>query len=134
MRREGPIAAFSRIELVAVIFILILFGSIGVAFVGRSQQAKTAQCASNLRQLGVGVSQYTKENESRLPFAYIQYTECVSSRAKPPIISRVKTTHPLRRNTVLCSRRLAAHCGGERTQSESTTCDSDPASAGLVQA
>ena len=59
---------------------------------------------------------------------------CVSSRAKPPTISRVKTTHPLRRNTVLCSRRLAAHCGGERTQSESTTCDSGPVSAGLVQA
>ena len=34
----------------------------------------------------------------------------------------------MRRNTDLCSRRLAAHCGGERTQSESTTCDSGPVS------
>ena len=75
MRLEGSIAAFSRIELVIVIFVLILFGSVGVAFIGRSQQAKIVQCASNLKQLGVGMALYTKENDSQLPFAYIQYTE-----------------------------------------------------------
>ena len=75
MNVRGSVVAFTRIELLSVIFILFLLGSVGTAFIGRSKQAKIAQCASNLEQLGTGMSSYTRENDSRLPFAYIQYTE-----------------------------------------------------------
>lgn len=74
-------AAFSRVDLAVMVFILMALGAIGAAFVARSQQAKIAQCASNLKELGMGMALYTKEDDDKLPFACIQYDDDLDSVA-----------------------------------------------------
>jgi prepilin-type processing-associated H-X9-DG protein len=68
-------AAFSRLDLIVVLSIVTCLGAIGATAIAMSQHARMAQCASNLKQLGAATSLYSKDNDDRLPFAYIQYTE-----------------------------------------------------------
>ena len=60
--------AFTLIELLVVIAIVaILAALIFPVFSGVRENARRAACASNLRQLGLAFSQYTEDNDERLP-------------------------------------------------------------------
>lgn len=60
--------AFTLVELLTVLAILGILGAILVPVVGGVRaQARSAQCASNLRQIGMAILGYASENKGRLP-------------------------------------------------------------------
>lgn len=62
------LAAFTLIELLMVIAIIAVLAAMLVPAVGTVRDsARSAQCASNLRQLGVGALSYTTDWEGNLP-------------------------------------------------------------------
>jgi prepilin-type N-terminal cleavage/methylation domain-containing protein len=64
----GPPKAFTLIELLTVIAIIAILAGILIPVVGRVRdQARIAVCASNLRQVGVGLYLYASDNDDRLP-------------------------------------------------------------------
>ncbi len=61
-------SAFSLIELLTVIAIVTLLLAVLLPTLGRARQhGKLAVCASNLRQLGVGVTSYANVNKQIIP-------------------------------------------------------------------
>lgn len=60
--------AFTLIELLVVISILALFATILFPVFGRVREnARRTSCASNLKQIGLGIAQYTQDNDDVLP-------------------------------------------------------------------
>ena len=60
--------AFTLLEMLVVLAIVALLASLTTAAVHRGlESARAAACASNLRQLGVGLSAYLAEHEQRMP-------------------------------------------------------------------
>src|SRR6476619_1294314 len=60
--------AFTLVELLVVIGIIALLISILLPALGKArQQAKTVQCLSNLRQMGMGWQLYLNQSKGRLP-------------------------------------------------------------------
>jgi prepilin-type N-terminal cleavage/methylation domain-containing protein/prepilin-type processing-associated H-X9-DG protein len=61
-------SAFTLIELLTVIAIIGILAAIIIPTVGRVRQsAKSAQCLSNLRQMGMGFTLFAADNKGRLP-------------------------------------------------------------------
>ncbi len=66
--RPGPTLAFTLIELLAVIAVVGILAAILIPAVGKvRERAKETECASNLRQIGVGVGLYQAENNGSFP-------------------------------------------------------------------
>src|SRR5579871_1790353 len=66
LRRSG----FTLIELLVVIAILsILAAILFPVFAQAREKARQAACASNMRQMGLGVQMYTQDYDERLPLA-----------------------------------------------------------------
>lgn len=60
--------AFTLIELLIVIAIIVLLAAILFpAFARARESAKRSSCASNLKQLGLGMQQYVEDNDGRFP-------------------------------------------------------------------
>ena len=75
-----PTRGFTLIELLVVISIIALLVAILLPSLRRARdQGKLAVCASNLRELGLGVHMYAGENNGRLP------TGPAPPQAPPPI-------------------------------------------------
>jgi prepilin-type processing-associated H-X9-DG protein len=68
------IAAFSRIDLVAVILTLAALGTVATVFAAHSRRTRPlTQCSFNLKELGIAMAIYTGDNNRCLPFAFIKY-------------------------------------------------------------
>ncbi len=64
-------AAFTLVELLVVIGIIAILISVLLPTLGRAREsAKTAQCLSNLRQMGVAMQMYLSEKRYVVPAAY----------------------------------------------------------------
>lgn len=61
-------SAFSLIELLVVVLIVAVLASLLLPALGQIRGlARTAQCASNMRQTGMFISEYCGDNEGRFP-------------------------------------------------------------------
>jgi prepilin-type processing-associated H-X9-DG protein/prepilin-type N-terminal cleavage/methylation domain-containing protein len=67
-RFPDEVAAFTLIELLTVISILVILASLLFAALPKQMEnARNAQCQSNLRQIGAAVFAYAAENQGALP-------------------------------------------------------------------
>ena len=73
-RRRAPEPgrqAFTLVELLVVIAIIgILMGLLLPAIQAAREAARRMSCASNMRQLGLGIAQFTNVHEGNFPFTY----------------------------------------------------------------
>ena len=71
-RRNG----FTLIELLVVIAIIAILASILFPVFARAREnARRTSCASNLKQIGLGVLQYTQDYDERFPLAWNSYSD-----------------------------------------------------------
>ena len=69
--RARGIGAFTLVELLVVIGIIAVLISILLPSLGRAwDAAKTTQCLSNLRQMGVAMQMYVSDTRYVIPAAY----------------------------------------------------------------
>src|SRR5687768_11777068 len=61
-------AGFTLIELLIVIAIIALLAAILFPVFARAREnARRTSCQSNLKQIGLGIQQYTQDNDERFP-------------------------------------------------------------------
>lgn len=78
MRRRG----FTLIELLVVIAIIALLAAILFpVFASVRGKARQISCASNLRQIGIGITMYTQDNDDLYPYA----VDASDKYAVPPL-------------------------------------------------
>lgn len=67
---QGKRSGFTLIELLVVIAIIAILASILFPVFARArEQARRTSCLSNLKQIGLGLMQYTQDYDERMPFA-----------------------------------------------------------------
>ncbi|HEX2998991.1 MAG TPA: DUF1559 domain-containing protein [Armatimonadota bacterium] len=65
---------FTLIELLVVIAIIAILAAILFPVFARAREnARKANCSSNLKQLSMGINMYTEDYDGRLPFCYNSY-------------------------------------------------------------
>lgn len=70
--------AFTLIELLVVIAIIAILAAILFPVFARAREnARRASCQSNMKQIALGIAQYTQDYDEKLPSAYMQYTPAI---------------------------------------------------------
>lgn len=70
-----PPSGFTLIELLVVIAIIGLLAAILFPVFGRAREnARRTSCLSNVKQIGLGIQQYTQDNDERLPMYQAIYS------------------------------------------------------------
>jgi prepilin-type N-terminal cleavage/methylation domain-containing protein/prepilin-type processing-associated H-X9-DG protein len=70
----GKRTGFTLIELLVVIAIIAILAAILFPVFARAREnARRASCQSNLKQIGLGIMQYTQDYDERMPGAYLYY-------------------------------------------------------------
>jgi prepilin-type N-terminal cleavage/methylation domain-containing protein/prepilin-type processing-associated H-X9-DG protein len=66
---EGRKSAFTLIEILVVIAIIAILAAILFPVFARAREnARRASCQSNLKQIALGILQYTQDNDEKFPF------------------------------------------------------------------
>jgi prepilin-type N-terminal cleavage/methylation domain-containing protein/prepilin-type processing-associated H-X9-DG protein len=70
---KGAKSAFTLIELLVVIAIIAILAAILFPVFARAREnARRASCMSNLKQIGLGIMQYTQDYDEKMPSNYIK--------------------------------------------------------------
>jgi prepilin-type N-terminal cleavage/methylation domain-containing protein/prepilin-type processing-associated H-X9-DG protein len=78
-------AGFTLIELLVVIAIIAILASILFPVFGRAREnARRSSCQSNLKQIGLGMMQYTQDYDEYFPLSVISLTPS-GSQTNPPV-------------------------------------------------
>lgn len=81
--------AFTLIELLVVIAIIAILAAILFPVFARArEQARKAACASNLKQIGLGVMMYVQDFDEKYPMAYMGYA---NSRVHQILVPYIKS-------------------------------------------
>src|SRR5262249_34189184 len=71
MLRQQPRRGFTLIELLVVIAIIAILAAILFPVFGRAREnARRSSCLSNLKQIGLGIMQYTQDYDEQFPKAW----------------------------------------------------------------
>jgi len=72
--QTGTRRAFTLIELLVVIAIIAILAAILFPVFARAREnARRASCQSNLKQIGLGIMQYTQDYDEKFPLNYTDY-------------------------------------------------------------
>src|SRR5437763_14893949 len=75
---------FTLIELLVVIAIIAILASILFPVVARAREnARRSSCQSNLKQIGLGITQYAQDSGEIMPPGYLAGASSSSSNAGP---------------------------------------------------
>jgi prepilin-type processing-associated H-X9-DG protein len=77
--------AFSRTDLLAVVVVMAVLGAGLFFYLGKSRGSTGAQCAANLKQLGVAMAIYEQDNGGRLPYAYVRFVRSTDFSPSPEV-------------------------------------------------
>jgi len=87
----GKKSGFTLIELLVVIAIIAILAAILFPVFARAREnARRASCLSNLKQLGLGIMQYTQDYDEKLPRSANSYTTALPFPSDP---TQSGTTH-----------------------------------------
>ncbi len=85
--------AFTLIELLVVIAIIAILAAILFPVFARAREnARRASCMSNLKQIGLGIQQYTQDYDENMPMCWWQMSTSVQMSWKDAIQPYVKST------------------------------------------
>ena len=75
-KSRGHAAGFTLMELLVVISVIVILAALLFPTFARAREnARRASCMSNMKQIGLGIMQYTQDYDERYPFTGIEYPD-----------------------------------------------------------